>query len=116
MWKHMVARSLVGSLRTYLISNMNLHGMVLEQSTHKGLKEGAHYISQECAHCHHIHSSNRKRQDSFLCIVCGHTDNADKNACNVIKQQAIQLILNAGTELSKRGGYAPLAIVDVEPM
>ena len=44
-----------------------------------------------------------KSQDKFLCESCGHTDNADLNATKNIKRRAIQLILNAGTELSKRG-------------
>jgi len=39
----------------------------------------------------------------FLCLSCGHTDNADINASKVIKHRAIQLLLNPGTGLSKRG-------------
>ena len=38
-----------------------------------------------------------------MCVSCGHTNNASINAAKVIKQRAIQLILNSGTELSKRG-------------
>ena len=38
-----------------------------------------------------------------MCVSCGHSDNGDINAAKVIKQRAIQLMLNAGTELSKRG-------------
>ncbi len=63
----------------------------------------AQYTSQECADCSHIHSSNRKSQELFQCEHCGHTDNADRNAAEVIKKRAIKLILNSGTELSKRG-------------
>ena len=66
-------------------------------------KVAPNHTSQECAHCHHIHPKNRKKQDKFLCISCGHTDNADINAAKVIKQRAIQFILNSGTELSKAG-------------
>ncbi len=79
-------------------------------TTYKAQKEGKvvfkvapHHTSQECAHCHHIHPNNRKSQREFTCISCGHTDNADLNAAQVIKQRAIQLILNSGTELSHRG-------------
>ena len=39
----------------------------------------------------------------FVCVSCGHTDNADKNASEVIKKRAIKLILDSGTELSERG-------------
>jgi putative transposase len=63
----------------------------------------AAYTSQECAVCGHIHSDNRKSQELFLCLSCGNTDNADNNAQKVIKKRAIKLILDSGTELSKRG-------------
>ena len=39
----------------------------------------------------------------FVCESCGNSDNADKNAAMVIKNRAINLILNSGTELSSRG-------------
>mgnify|MGYP003330378372 CR=1 FL=1 len=66
-------------------------------------KVSAHHTSQECADCGHIHPDNRKSQELFKCDSCGHTDNADNNAAEVIKKRAIKLILNSGTELSKRG-------------
>lgn len=66
-------------------------------------KVPAYQTSQECADCGHTHPDNRKSQDRFSCGSCGHTDNADKNAAEVIKKRAINLILNSGTELSKRG-------------
>ena len=53
--------------------------------------------------CGHIHPDNRKTQSNFVCVSCGHTDNADKNAAIVIKKRAINLILNSGTELSSSG-------------
>jgi len=63
----------------------------------------APYTSQECAVCGHIHPDNRQSQELFLCSICGNTDNADNNAAKVIKKRAINLILDSGTELSKRG-------------
>ena len=66
-------------------------------------KVSAHYSSQECADCGHIHPDNRKSQELFKCDSCGHTDNADRNATLVLKKRAIKLILDSGTELSKRG-------------
>ncbi len=66
-------------------------------------KISAYQTSQECADCGHIHPENRKTQKDFCCIVCGQTDNADRNASIVCKKRAIKLILNSGTELSKRG-------------
>ena len=65
-------------------------------------KVSAQFTSQECAACGHIHPDNRKQQKSFVCIECGHSDNADRNAAMVIKKRAINMILHSGTELSNR--------------
>lgn len=63
----------------------------------------AQYTSQECGHCGYTHPSNRTSQERFQCVSCGHSDNADHNAAEVIKKRAIERILDSGTELSKRG-------------
>jgi len=70
-------------------------------------KVRAHYSSQECADCHHTHPENRVSQANFVCQSCGHQDNADRNAARVLKQRAIKLILDSGTELSARGVLLP---------
>ncbi|WP_158650727.1 zinc ribbon domain-containing protein, partial [Acinetobacter indicus] len=49
--------------------------------------------------CGHTHPDNRKSQDKFKCVSCGHIDNADHNASVVIKNRAINLILDSGTLL-----------------
>ena len=66
-------------------------------------KISAYNTSLECACCGHTHPLNRKTQELFSCRRCGHTDNADHNAAEVIKKRAIKLILYSGTELSNRG-------------
>ena len=66
-------------------------------------KVQAFHTSQECADCGHTHPDNRKTQALFICESCGHTDNADRNAAEVIKKRAIKLILDSGTELSSKG-------------
>jgi putative transposase len=66
-------------------------------------KVPAYQTSQECAACGHTHPDNRRSQDRFICGSCGHMDNADRNAAEVIKKRAIKLILDSGTELSDRG-------------
>jgi Putative transposase DNA-binding domain/Probable transposase len=38
------------------------------------------YSSQECHHCHHVSRENRPKQQTFCCVVCGHTNHADVNA------------------------------------
>ena len=38
------------------------------------------YSSQECHRCHHVARTNRSTQQTFCCVVCGHTTHADVNA------------------------------------
>jgi transposase len=38
------------------------------------------YSSQECHRCHHVAHENRPNQQTFCCVVCGHTNHADVNA------------------------------------
>ncbi|MGO8949646.1 MAG: RNA-guided endonuclease InsQ/TnpB family protein [Ktedonobacterales bacterium] len=38
------------------------------------------YSSQECHRCHHVARENRPNQQTFCCVVCGHTNHADVNA------------------------------------
>ncbi|MCW7554764.1 transposase [Endozoicomonas gorgoniicola] len=66
-------------------------------------KVPAHHTSQECANCSHTHPDNRKTQELFSCVNCGHVDNADRNASIVIKKRAINLLLDSGTELVGKG-------------
>lgn len=47
--------------------------------------------SRECSTCGHIDKRNRQSQALFLCIKCGHTENADLNAAKVISKRAIKL-------------------------
>lgn len=105
-------------LKNKASAKAGLNQSILDKSWHqfesyiiyKAAKKGkawfkvpAHHTSQECADCGHTHPNNRKSQKVFSCVGCGHSDNADSNAAKVIKIRAINLILNSGTELSKRG-------------
>jgi len=38
------------------------------------------YTSQQCSKCGHVSKDNRKTQEMFCCVECGHTMNADFNA------------------------------------
>lgn len=53
-----------------------------------------HFSSQECAACGCTHKGNRVSQSLFVCQDCGHTDNADRNASNVVKRRGVDLILS----------------------
>lgn len=66
------------------------------------LKVPAHFTSQECSHCGNIHPANR-HEENFVCVVCGHAEDADKNASKSIGNKAIRFILHSGTELASGG-------------
>ena len=42
------------------------------------------YTSQKCSKCGHTHKENRKSQSKFVCVKCGHSENADINAAKNI--------------------------------
>ena len=44
-----------------------------------------HYTSQKCSICGYTAEENRKTQASFVCLNCGHTENADYNAAKNIR-------------------------------
>lgn len=46
------------------------------------------YTSQECSVCGHIDKRNRKTQEHFQCLRCGHVANADIDAARVIASRA----------------------------
>ncbi|WP_240730843.1 transposase [Deinococcus sp. S9] len=38
------------------------------------------FTSQRCSKCGHTEKANRRSQAVFVCVACGHEDNADINA------------------------------------
>ncbi|OEU40967.1 transposase [Methanosarcina sp. Ant1] len=49
-----------------------------------------HYTSKQCSVCGYTSKNNRKTQSSFVCLSCGHTENADINAAkNIMFRAAI---------------------------
>lgn len=53
------------------------------------LDVSAKNTSRECCKCGHIAVENRGSQARFLCVQCGHTENADDNASVVILKRAV---------------------------
>ncbi len=60
------------------------------------------YTSQRCSVCDHTESENRKKQAVFMCLACGHSENADLNAAKNIR--------NAGIALLKQGPREDVAL------
>jgi transposase len=55
--------------------------------------------SRECDSCGHTDKKNRKTQSEFLCLHCGHSDHADRNAAKIIRKRAL---VNAPMVAEKR--------------
>lgn len=54
------------------------------------------HTSQTCAQCGHVSAASRRSQAQFVCVACGHEDDADVNAA--------KNIMRAGQALSVCGG------------
>ncbi|MCY0899589.1 MAG: zinc ribbon domain-containing protein [Firmicutes bacterium] len=52
------------------------------------------YSSQTCAACGHVSLDNRPSEAEFVCLRCGHADNADHNAAVVIAARGVQKLLS----------------------
>jgi putative transposase len=70
-------------------------GTLRQQNAYKSVWNGGllrlvppQYTSQDCNACGHRAEENRPTQALFLCVKCGHTDNADTNAAKNILQRA----------------------------
>lgn len=50
------------------------------------LRVDPRHTSQECSVCHHVEAANRKR-GRFVCLACGHEDDADLNAAKNIRSR-----------------------------
>ena len=68
------------------------------------------YTSQRCSVCGHVAPENRKTQDEFACLACGHSENADLNAAKNIRKAGIALLEQGPREdvaLSLNEGLRP---------
>lgn len=48
--------------------------------------------SRHCPACSHTHADNRQSQSVFLCVACGHTENADLVAAKNIRERGLNLL------------------------
>jgi len=59
--------------------------------------------SQECDPCGYTHPDNRLTQSEFVCLRCGHTDNADHNATQILKKRGVAYVISGKkTKVSKK--------------
>lgn len=70
----------------------------------------AEYTSIQCSKCGYIDEENRKTQEEFVCLECGHTDNADHNASENIRMRVSEAVprdmLLKASKLGN-GSYSP---------
>jgi predicted RNA-binding Zn-ribbon protein involved in translation (DUF1610 family) len=73
----------------------------------------AEYTSIQCSKCGYIDDENRKTQEEFVCLECGHTDNADNNAsCNIkmrVSEAVPRDMLLKASKLGN-GSYSPKSL------
>lgn len=50
------------------------------------------YTSQTCSFCGYVDQDNRKSQSKFVCLSCGHSENADVNAAKNILGLGLQSV------------------------
>ena len=68
----------------------------------------ASYTSKMCPVCGCIEDENRPNQETFECIECGYSNNADFNAANNIKNRVIITVLcNSLLKQLDNGAYEP---------
>ena len=66
------------------------------------------YSSQECNKCNYIDKGNRKSQEMFVCLCCGHTDNADSNAYKNLATRISEDVLRESMFNEKDGRYTKI--------
>ena len=80
-----------------LLRLSNIKNWFKEQAEKRGIKvhlTPANYSSQQCSKCGCIDKLNRHSQETFKCIECGFTINADLNASINLKQRLMNVSLN----------------------
>lgn len=75
----------------------------LEERGGQIVEVNAAYTSQTCAECGTIDRNSRQDQAAFVCVACGHEDNADVNAARNI-HQARALAVESPKRILRRVG------------
>ena len=74
-------------LRVFITYKGNLQGVPVEA-------DNPAYSSRTCSECFYCDKKNRKSQSEFLCLSCGHSENADSNASKVLSQRDRRAAIN----------------------
>lgn len=88
----------------------DLQNKIMYKAREQGIeviKVNPKYTSKRCNKCGNIHEDNRdckNNQAKFKCVVCGHEDNADINACKNIAIPNIDKIIDTYIKEIKKVG------------
>lgn len=91
-------------------SYYDLQNKIMYKAKEQGIevvKVNPKYTSKRCNKCGSIHGDNRdckNNQAKFKCVVCGHEDNADINACKNIAIPNIDKIIDTYIKEIKKVG------------
>jgi transposase len=69
-----------------------------------------YYTSQTCECCGTITRDNRKVQEEFECISCGHKSNADTHSASIIEDRMVVDVLRQSLMTEKNGLYEPMKL------
>lgn len=113
---HKISRQLVDNYGLIAVEDLNIKEMVQDRIYSKSIHDVAwnallqmtqskaeeagccvvlidpHYTSQTCSSCGHVDKDNRKTQAKFVCLKCGHSENADVNAAKNILGLGLQSV------------------------
>lgn len=71
----------------------------------------AHYTSQTCPECQHVHRDNRKTQESFICLKCGYKNHADYvGAVNILRAGHARLACGEMVQLGHSMNQEPAEV------
>lgn len=79
----------------------------------KLLEVPARHTSQKCCVCKHVSQDNRKTQSKFLCVNCGHQENADINAAKNILAAGLAVLACGEEALATSAKQEPLDVGDL---
>ena len=87
----------------------SIKDIVLHMAPHYGISVSLvhkEFTSQTCSCCSCVDKENRQSQETFVCISCGHADNADRNAAINIKIRLTSTVLRGKLLLQQNTGYS----------
>ena len=93
-----------------LLRLSNIKNWFIEQANKRGIKvhlTNPAYTSQTCPACGCVDRENRKTQEQFECISCGHSNNADHNSAINIKNRIFLDVLREQLHNELEEIYSP---------